>query len=182
MSSPVFFMKVKQKLDVFGHFSFSLLLLAVISAARRAASKEVGLIHLDYRGGLVGGAGLQPGGGAAAAGHGVMLQPGAAPAGMGAGGAAYPGVGALLQPGGAGVAQPGHPALGQGPLPISRTSTTATRVFLFLTTAGNSSWAPSASQVLRACQGEGVLPLVSPSRLRPRWTPAPLRRRPAAAG
>ena len=86
-----------------------------------AGGEQGGVPHppgLLQRSGLVGGAGLQLGGGAAAAGLGVMLQPGAGPAGMGAGGAAYPGGAALLQLGGAGVAQPSHPALGQGALSI----------------------------------------------------------------
>ena len=71
-----------------------------------------------HRGGQIDGVGLQPGTVAGAVGLGAMLQPGAGPAGMGAGGAAYPGGAVLLQPGGAGVGHPGPSAPGQGGLPL----------------------------------------------------------------
>ena len=143
--------EVKRRLDVFGHFGFFLLHLTVITVARRVADKVVQLLQL---GPLTTAASVAV----------PVSSREAAPRRRDAGAcshqewarqgwvraarltrAASPSS-SLEDLGWLSLATPQS---GRGILP-SRTSTTATQVFLSLITVVSSSWAPTASQALRA--------------------------------
>jgi hypothetical protein len=144
-------MKVKWKLDVFGHFGLLPILLAVITVARRVADKVVQLLLLGPVTTVASVAAQVSSRGTAprrrdAEACSIQERARLGWVQVARPTRAAPPSSSLEELGWLSLATPQS---GRDLLP-SRTSTTATRLFLFLIMVVSSSWAPTASRVLRA--------------------------------